>query len=355
MQVMPSANSAKEVGNDPWFAALLICLNCRKQGLRLSPSEAVCPNCQTAWPVIDGIPSFVGPAPQPKGGDWHVATEAAVRQFYERNPFPTYDDFDSLESLIEKAEKGGYAKWLDDQIPSSIRVLECGCGTGQLSTFLSIANRNCLAVDMSMASLRCGKQFRDKHALERVDFIQGNLFDLPVGEGSFDLVICKGVLHHTPDAERAFREVAKRVSPGGYVIIGLYNRYGRIPSWLRKQFYRAWPARGQRGDYVMRKVIKSAEKRRIWWEDQYNNPHETWHSVGEVLRWFRDSGIEYINAFPPITLGGREHARELFKPTRAGIPLEHLAVQLGWMFTIAGEGALFDMIGQRRVSHALPS
>ena len=64
-----------------------------------------------------------------------------MKSFYEETPFPNYDDFDSVGSLIEKARQGRFAKLLDDQVPPGTRILECGCGTGQLTNFLSIANR----------------------------------------------------------------------------------------------------------------------------------------------------------------------------------------------------------------------
>ena len=38
-----------------------------------------------------------------------------------------------------------------------------------------------------------------------------------------------------------------------------------MPSWLRKQLFRVFGRDAMGGDYVMREVIKSAEKRRIWW------------------------------------------------------------------------------------------
>jgi ubiquinone/menaquinone biosynthesis C-methylase UbiE len=340
-------------GPQPWYAPLLRCLSCQATGLRVEASAVLCPACHATWPVAEGIPLLGAPAPS--AGERHAAIEAAVRAFYEKNPFPTYDDFDSVGSLLDKARRGVYAKLLDDQIPVGARVLECGCGTGQLSTFLSIAGRRCLGVDLCVASLRCGRQFRDRHGLRTVDFIQGNLFDLPIAEETFDLVIAKGVLHHTPDARRSFHEVARRARPGGYVIVGLYNSYGRIPSWLRKQVFRLFGRDAMGGDYVMRKVIKSEEKRRIWWEDQYNHPHETWHSVDEVLGWFREEGLQYVNAYPRITLGGGERgeadgpapAPQLFEPARPGSAAEHILIQLGWMFTIGREGALFDLIAQR--------
>ena len=53
-----------------------------------------------------------------------------IKAFYEENPFPNYDDFDSAGSLIDKARRACFAKLLDDQIPYGARVIKCGCGTG---------------------------------------------------------------------------------------------------------------------------------------------------------------------------------------------------------------------------------
>jgi SAM-dependent methyltransferase len=287
-----------------------------------------------------------------EAGSRDSETENAIRAFYSQNPFPSHDELDSVGTLMAKARRGVYADMLDKQLPQSSSILECGCGTGQLSTFLSICGRKCLGVDLSMASLRCAEQFRNRENLPNVAFVQANLFDLPIGPETFDVVITKGVLHCTPDPRRAFRSVVERTRIGGHVIVGLYNRFGRVPSWLRKQRYRLM-RRGSKGhDHVMRNAIKSEEKRRIWWEDQYNVPHESWHSVDEVLGWFRETGVEFVNAVPPITLAS-DHSpqRNLFEPTPVGGRFEHLLVQLGWMFTIAREGALFDLIG-RRVARA---
>ena len=61
-----------------------------------------------------------------------------VKSFYEENPFPNYDDIDSEWSLREKAEQGVFARLLDDQLPANAKVIEIGCGTGQLSNFLGL-------------------------------------------------------------------------------------------------------------------------------------------------------------------------------------------------------------------------
>ena len=45
--------------------------------------------------------------------------------------------------------------------------------------------------------------------------------------------------------------------------------------------------RGQWLDPYLRETPLSADKRRAWFEDQYRHPHESTHTIGEVLEWFK--------------------------------------------------------------------
>ena len=58
------------------------------------------------------------------------------KSFYEENPFPNYEDHDSVRTLIEKARKGVYARALDRAIPTIRRSLRWDVVPGQLSNFL---------------------------------------------------------------------------------------------------------------------------------------------------------------------------------------------------------------------------
>ncbi|MEJ7758765.1 MAG: methyltransferase domain-containing protein [Gemmatimonadaceae bacterium] len=44
---------------------------------------------------------------------------------------------------------------------------------------------------------------------ENLNFFQVNLFDLPFREGVFDFIYSLGVLHHTPDCEKAFKGLVR--------------------------------------------------------------------------------------------------------------------------------------------------
>ena len=101
-------------------------------------------------------------------------------------------------------------------------------------------------------------------------------------------------------------------------------------------------------DFVLRKMIQSDDKARSWFLDQYAHPHETRHTVDEVLEWLEENDLEYVNSVPPIRLGERFSPEELlFKPGSAGLRPEHWIAQVLWIFTISREGALFDTIARK--------
>lgn len=278
-----------------------------------------------------------------KGGVADVG--AAVRAFYEAAPFPDYDAFDTPQDLLDKARRGVYARLLDDALPLGIRVVDVGCGTGQIGLFLSLTRRTVVGVDFSRASLTRGEAFRRRFDLRDVRFTQMDLFQPCLRPAFFDLVMSNGVLHHTPAPEQAFRGLCTLVKPGGHILIGLYNPYGRLLNGLRRLVYRVT---GRRLGRLMWPRPMEGAKERVWFLDQYAHPHEVSVSVDEVLAWFVRAGIEYVSSVPPISPGTVvAKPEDLFRPRPAGTRLAHLFAQLGWVRTLSKEGGYFVTIGRK--------
>ena len=53
-------------------------------------------------------------------------------------------------------------------------------------------------------------------------------------------------------------------------------------------------------DPLLRRGGMSAEKRRVWFADQYRNPHESKHTMDEVLGWFDETGIDFVRGVPAL-------------------------------------------------------
>lgn len=272
-----------------------------------------------------------------------------IKGFYEQNPFPNYDDVEDIGSLIEKSSARGLPEMLNRSISLNATVLEVGCGTGQLGSFLSIAGRRVLSIDACLNSLRLAQRFKERNQLGSVTFGQMDLFRLPLRHGLFDVVICTGVLHHTENPAEGFRRLLPYLKPGGKIIIGLYNWYGRFATRLRRLIVRPLGERAARLDPYIFNVPLGKEKRHTWFMDQYQNPRESLHTMDEVLGWFKEAGITFVRALPSTIFGSRfelEYHHSLFEPQRAGSRMDRLLSQLKQMIEDT-EGGLFIMIGER--------
>lgn len=314
---------------------LLALLACPACGGALAEGLA-CTGCGRTWPAPDGIPQLRLPV----AGQTEV-----VRQFYNEAPFPGYPPNDSLTWLRTRAERSAFARLLDASIPGDAKIVEIGCGTGQMSLYLARADRMVIGCDLSRGALSLGAGAARRWGVDKVRFVECDLTNLPLREGAFDVVYCSGVLHHTPDPRASFRAIARAVRPGGMIVIGLYNLYARIPLRLRRVVARLSNYRWIPFDPVLRERDAESARREAWLRDQYRHPEEHSHSVAEVRKWFAENGIDYVSTYPSTLIG--HEPEDLFAPAEDEWAPETVLAQLGWMRSLGGEGGLFVIAGRR--------
>jgi len=307
---------------------------------------ARCKVCGTRYPVEHEIPHLYVAA------DAEVGQESVtenVRAFYEETPFPNYEDTDSIEALIEKAGAGRFARLLNDQLPFNARVLEIGCGTGQLTNYLGVAHRTMFGADMTLNSLKLANDFRSEHGLDRVGFYQMNLYRPTFREESFDVVLCNGVLCAVADPEVGFRSVCKLVKRGGFLLIGTYNTYGRLITDIRRVLIKAFGERMAVLDPRLRGDNLGSRRYAAWLADQYRHPCESKQSFAEVLGWFDAMGFDFMYGIPsPKAFEDFDDHDSIFEPHDRGNVLDHAIVQTKLFFQGSYEGGFFTMIGRRR-------
>jgi SAM-dependent methyltransferase len=323
--------------------AIFACPRCESD-LEMEDEGLRCTACGTSYGVSRNIPLLFCPNEWDRSRDDVTLT---VKSFYEETPFPNYDDFDNVGWLVEKARKGVFAKLLDDQIPPGVRILECGCGTGQMSNFLSVASRTVFGSDMSLHSLSLGEEFKEKNDLETVHFVQMNLFRPCFKPDTFDLVISNGVLHHTSDPFLGLQRIARLVRPGGYLLVGLYHRYGRTITNLRRAIFRVTGDRFAFLDPNLRKREASAAKKRAWLMDQYKHPHESRHTIREAMGWLDRIGFRFVKSIPKTNGRPFSPSERLFAPEPPGTTLQQTLSELGMVLTGSREGGFFIVIAQK--------
>ncbi|MFH1352504.1 MAG: methyltransferase domain-containing protein [bacterium] len=314
--------------------------------LEISDTGIKCGDCRNRYQIKDGIPLLFW-TNEEKNKEGNITD--TIKAFYEKTPFPNYEDFENIGDLIQKARKGIFARLLNKQVPFNIRVLEVGCGTGQLTNFLGVSHRFTFGTDICLNSLRLANNFRAENNLERVGFYQMNLFKPIFKEESFPLVICNGVLHHTADPFAGFQSISRLVKKGGYIIIGLYNGYGRLTTDIRRAVFKFSGGHFKFLDPRLRSKNIGYHKKFTWYKDQYENPHESKHTIGEVLKWFDQTGFDFINSIPKLRdQKPFSEDSNLFNPNPRGNWLEHILIQSRLLFTGGREGGFFTMIGKKK-------
>jgi SAM-dependent methyltransferase len=311
---------------------LLACPAC---GDRLA-ADWSCAGCGVRFDVHDDVPSLRLP------GDARTET---VRRFYERTPFPGYPPRDSLERLRARAERSVFARLLDAAIPGDARIVEVGCGTGQMCLYLSRADRVVVGADLAPASLALGASAAQRFGLDRVSFVETDLQRPALRAGAFDVVYSSGVLHHTPDPRASFACLARLARPGGTIIVGVYNAIARLPLRLRRVVARLTRGRVVPFDPVLRDRRDEPARREAWLRDQYQHPEEHRHTLAEVQRWLAENGVEFVRGYPSAVLG--DESSELFRPAPDNWRVEGWLAQLGWTWTLGREGGLFFTIGRK--------
>lgn len=311
--------------------------------------ELICTCCAAAYPVSEGV------AELGRGAADDQVT-ATVQRFYTAAPFPGYPPRDSLPALRRRAERSEFARLLDQAIAPDARVLEMGCGTGQMSLFLARHQRQVVGADLTRASLALAAAAARRFGLDaggRVVFVQTDLAAPGLRPAAFDVVYCSGVLHHTADPAASFRRLARLCRPGGIVIVGLYNAYARLPHRFRRLLARLTGYRRFPFDKILRDRSAEPERQTAWLRDQYLHPQEHRHTLAQVQRWFAASGIAYLRAYPDTLIAAEPlSGAELFTAAEDNWALENLWAQLCWMVPLAQEGGLFVTVGQKQAAEA---
>ncbi len=273
-----------------------------------------------------------------------------VTSFYNVKPFPNYDDSDNKATILNKGNKNYLAKKFKDFVGFKKKVLEVGCGTGQLSMYFSIGTNNeIVALDPTIESLRLANKFALDNNIKNVKLVNADIFDDVLKDNYFDFVWTNGVLHHTKDPKKAFEITVKSLKKNGYILVGLYNKIGRVRTKIRKFLYKIF---GRKIVLLLDPVLRniksgSPDQIEAWIRDQYEHPVESLHTIDEILNWFDENKIEFISSVPHCTID-ISNKNELFIVQKKGNIIYRWLNQFLMIFNFLGDdGGLFVLIGKK--------
>ena len=101
-----------------------------------------------------------------------------VTEFYKVTPFPNYKDDDNKQTILEKGNKNILAHKFKNFIGYKKKVLEVGCGTGQLSIYFSLGTNNkIVGLDPTIESLKLAQNFATKNEINNIELVNENFIE----------------------------------------------------------------------------------------------------------------------------------------------------------------------------------
>ena len=208
-------------------------------------------------------------------------------------------------------------------------VLDVGVGTGRFSDVVARWGGIPVGVDLSLA-VESARRNLAHYPGSLV--VQGDVFELPFREESFDHVFSIGVLHHTRSTREAFRKIAALAKPGGVVAAAVYEKSSlqdysdRYRRWTTRMSYpflhllshvgvanyhllelaRALP-HGEALRWNLYRALPISIHQDPSWRilDTFDwfSPFYQWkHDETEVKRWFSDLGFENVQRMPETSM-----------------------------------------------------
>ncbi|BER91390.1 methyltransferase domain-containing protein [Atrimonas thermophila] len=249
-------------------------------------------------------------------------------------------DFKEKTDLVDV----GYGKWLKQVLEfitqrynfKSKRILDFGCGTGELTVRMRCLGYEAFGIDIHEEHLELAKVLAEENGLDKEMFILNNLpKELPFGDASFDVVTMFSVLEHLDDSTLSWLLPELKRICSGVVYILVPNRLKPtddhtglrfvpwMPRWLAVNYIKL---RGRKHRYFI--------SRDTSWDVYYRSFFRIvslFRRYGFILNFPPDEVIyPPLDKAPPITRIGkwvRVGAKRIF----VGIPLPvKLMVNLGY-------------------------
>ena len=126
---------------------------------------------------------------------------------------------EEFRQLLDRRSASTHAFHLLPHLKPGLRVLDFGCGPGNISVGLAerIAPGELHGVDMEESQIELGRAAAAAGGHDNMTLHVGNVLSLPFEDNFFDVAHCHAVLMHVPETQPALAEVKRVLKPGGII------------------------------------------------------------------------------------------------------------------------------------------
>lgn len=174
-----------------------------------------------------------------------------------------------------------------DALPARCgRILELGCGTGNLSLRLAerFPDAAITLVDAAPEMLQlAGTRLQAAHPANarRITLMPARFEELALERGGFDAVVASFSLHHLPVLAPLYRQVREWLDAGG--VLGNADAFAgptpRLHEWYMRRWMSYWHAPGKLNDEEIRSM------------DAHVRAHDHYFDVAAHFRWLETAGF----------------------------------------------------------------
>jgi len=211
---------------------------------------------------------------------YHGDPTEKVKQFYDHYPFHGFNiHYLKFLSLTEREIKNK-------------NILDAGCGCGAMVKQLNDKGANCIGIDISSVSISLARKYYPEL---KNNFICQDILLFNTTQ-KFDIIICIGILHHSPYTFEILDKLITLLKPNGTLIIGLYN-YLSIYRFLRALINLLSWIVGQDNTIKLLKNIRflsNTPDGKIYdWNirDKYFHPYQKYFSIKTISNYLQKKGL----------------------------------------------------------------
>jgi 2-polyprenyl-3-methyl-5-hydroxy-6-metoxy-1,4-benzoquinol methylase len=136
-----------------------------------------------------------------------------MKDYYKHTVYQHVEDFKRLDFIVNQTTQ--YNK-------ETSKVLDIGCGNGNIALALGSLGFNVKGIDVDDASIETANSI-NTFANVAFEVADANKFTI---NDEYDVVICSEVLEHLPHPEELVQSAHRILKPGGIMIVTVPNGYG---------------------------------------------------------------------------------------------------------------------------------